>query len=897
MSNANEEVEDVENQTLHELVPSIVNVERTLLMTLNNLLSGTHRWRTIVPERRHSMPTSPQSSTAPRLEFESTSSALQILVENLRSQTQDECMEQKSSSQTNTELISELRARVDDISSTLESSDVELIRAVIMLLSHLNRLSILLNTSSPKTGPLIHSQSFTALNTPTDNVFDTLKRQLSDFQVERLTSGSHDVVPTGSKPVVAVEAALLWSKIDEELETVVSMCRERTEQLPRFPTDHLPPQYDSGDYDEKLPEYDYESRSLISYDGEKSRSQSAVSPAVASNQSSEKRRLDFEAVTMAIDRLYLVAQMEKARKEGTQSAKARGKQKEKENDVRDLEKMLELIGKASDRTIKDQSVILDGGMKVRLERARQRDNEKASACISARPLSPISAEHSDAGRLHDQDAVLQPRVKDPHALLTLPEFIREAIPADSQQLRDPQAMLTLPEFVREMPPPHVLAKMKVTPPTAPTNTLSRLKKKSRDRSSSAPPLASPLAWLTRSSSKSNLTSDVQELTEHNVAMFEVNYLAEFHENLQHVLIFFTCSGAHAGVDIVAEVVPSSSGSSLDDEWTEHFLTAPLPGRVTSGKKEVKVQSGHYEIKLQTLPSSPMEHRPLLDATQLSTEKPTTFICASCSLPIVQSNKVHSYRDLPSEHWEELVDAWMCHPSQKLHDDVVQRSKSGFWPEPGYALVGGSYILFEESAMTRDNVHSSRASSQRTEGGHVVRCICGAIVGRCQEHKSKDANITAYRVLKYAVRPVSPSAEPTRIPLSAFVVEDMTEFVHAHASYRFVLSDEEEERPRILIWLFKPSLQLSYTAQRPYAIPKSASTTVAKVLFKLLGPSEGQVDIKNILSKYPGFPQAEYLYYPMDTCQRLAVLLKESNRTYPEDMRLMTGLEVGWLQRS
>ncbi|KAJ8082884.1 hypothetical protein PM082_008741 [Marasmius tenuissimus] len=472
-------------------------------------------------------------------------------------------------------------------------------------------------------------------------------------------------------------------------------------------------------------------------------------------------------------------------------------------------------------------------------------------------------------------------------------------------------MLTLPEFVREMPPPHVLAKMKVTPPTAPTNTLSRLKKKSRDRSSSAPPLASPLAWLTRSSSKSNLS----EIKSSNSlpgalstnAMFEVNYLAEFHENLQHVLIFFTCSGAHAGVDIVAEVVPSSSGSSLDDgdagdrliikSGPSTSLPLLLPGRVTSGKKEVKVQSGHYEIKLQTLPSSPMEHRPLLDATQLSTEKPTTFICASCSLPIVQSNKVHSYRDLPSEHWEELVDAWMCHPSQKLHDDVVQRSKSGFWPEPGYALVGGSYILFEESAMTRDNVHSSRASSQRTEGGHVVRCICGAIVGRCQEHKSKDANITAYRVLKYAVRPVSPSAEPTRIPLSAFVVEDMTEFVHAHASYRFVLSDEEEERPRILIWLFKPSLQLSYTAQRPYAIPKSASTTVAKVLFKLLGPSEGQVDIKNILSKYPGFPQAEYLYYPMDTCQRLAVLLKESNRTYPEDMRLMTGLEVGWLQRS
>lgn len=93
---------------------------------------------------------------------------------------------------------------------------------------------------------------------------------------------------------------------------------------------------------------------------------------------------------------------------------------------------------------------------------------------------------------------------------------------------------------------------------------------------------------------------------------------------------------------------------------------------------------------------------------------------------------------------------------------------------------------------------------------------------------------------------------------------------------------------------------------------------AKVLYKLMGPSEGNMDLQksvgslglsilpefdsfvhpfSILDRYPGFPQAEYLFYPMDTCQRLAVLLKESNRTYPDNMRIMTGLEVGWLQRA
>lgn len=40
--------------------------------------------------------------------------------------------------------------------------------------------------------------------------------------------------------------------------------------------------------------------------------------------------------------------------------------------------------------------------------------------------------------------------------------------------------------------------------------------------------------------------------------------------------------------------------------------------------------------------------------------------------------------------------------------------------------------------------------------------------------------------------------PLKFPLSAFVVQDMMEFVQAHASYRFVISDEEQEKHRILV---------------------------------------------------------------------------------------------------
>lgn len=40
--------------------------------------------------------------------------------------------------------------------------------------------------------------------------------------------------------------------------------------------------------------------------------------------------------------------------------------------------------------------------------------------------------------------------------------------------------------------------------------------------------------------------------------------------------------------------------------------------------------------------------------------------------------------------------------------------------------------------------------------------------------------------------------PCRVPFSAFILEDMMELVRAHATYRFVVLDEEEERPRLLV---------------------------------------------------------------------------------------------------
>ncbi|KAI0676256.1 HECT-like ubiquitin-conjugating enzyme-binding-domain-containing protein [Trametes maxima] len=902
--------------------------------------------------------TAASSSTSP-----AAPTPLQTLVLNLRAQEPENMTEALTSDLSDeASLVRELETRIGRLSSAhLSPRDGALARSLVTLVAQFHRLAELHPKPSPPklaSGPRTASWSASpadATQSPfTGTPLATLQRQLSDLQLERDARSTENTY-SSHPPVQAVETALLWTRVDQEFERIVELCSEQPPPAD-LDMDHLPPEYEEGGYegpfgsDTDLPLYEageeYEGFAADKTKSDSARARDREQPPSATSGVSEKMRMDLEAVALAIDRLYLVApqlhdqrvelkkskreQMERARIAGPSKEKGKDKSaakvrpgKERADDVGELEKMVELIGRASERKLVDQSVVLDGGMKARLERAQRRDKEKREAFVTR------LARHSDAGRLHSQDAVLpKTRTKDPEAMLTLPEFIREGVPEGMQlkmQMQDSQALLSLPEFVREPMPEHLKQAAPLPPP------LSRKKsfKGMRSRSMSAP----PLAWLLPSSPRSSSpgtppeAKDAKEsrrsrlsrskrpgsssgiTTPHWQAGLEAHYVAEYHETLQHVLVFLNVQGMIPGANLEAEVVPASD--STTGERSRLLLkcgasTSPLlslPAPVPPGLKEVRVMGPFHEIKLPVTapPPSPIDSAPaMLDATQLSSTAPTSFICASCSLPVIQGSCLYEYRDLPSEHWAELVDAWMCHSDQRLHDHVQKHSRDGFWPREGQALVGGSYILFEESAVVQSNLWPATDEDNKPDDGwRRTRCICGAIIGRCQERPaSSDAPTTmVYRFAKYAVRPMSANSEPSRLPLSAFIAEDMNEFVHAHATYRFVIFDEEEERPRILVWLFKPSMRLSYTVPTQYVLPKSGSIRAAKVLFKILDTATSYSDLASLLKRYPGFPQAEHLYYPRGICRRIGASLKESNSAYPENMRTMTGLDVGWLQRA
>lgn len=236
----------------------------------------------------------------------------------------------------------------------------------------------------------------------------------------------------------------------------------------------------------------------------------------------------------------------------------------------------------------------------------------------------------------------------------------------------------------------------------------------------------------------------------------MSFVAEYQDNLNAVTLLLKIHNLEKGSSqpkqLTVEVVPTGGARadpSTPSETGDRILvkhkanwSTPLlmPTPVLLGKFTVECSGEHYEIKLPTPTASnstvlsqsdatasvgPNENAAAtLDAAHLTSIAPSSFICASCSLPFIQSTSnsstapkaqspfadsteaevgTLSYRDLPSEHWAELLDAWMCHHDQKLADRMAQSAKEGFWPAMGECLVGGSYLLLEESSVVCVNL--------------------------------------------------------------------------------------------------------------------------------------------------------------------------------------------------
>lgn len=314
-------------------------------------------------------------------------------------------------------LLSQLRDLVDAIAPSLDSQDATLAQAIVVLLLDFEQLPASLALTSAQL--VSRSESFQDNEIGTASFLESpyaiiasLQRQLSSLQ----PSGAS--APSGSRPTPeeSVRTALLWARIDQQLETVVSLCRARASSPPQReltePSVTQPPEsrrwyndYRSSFDDALPPDYECEYNhsplerppsyvadgNLYAFSGDKPTDDKhlaeqyppeKVSPRVSTSRllgdteittehdhTISSHSLDLDRITHAIERLYVVTpqlanqrvelrkekvmQMERA-KQGKGKARTFGDAADPE-----LDKILDLLGRASAREIPDQSVVVD----------------------------------------------------------------------------------------------------------------------------------------------------------------------------------------------------------------------------------------------------------------------------------------------------------------------------------------------------------------------------------------------------------------------------------------------------------------------------------------------------------------------------------------------------------
>lgn len=136
-----------------------------------------------------------------------------------------------------------------------------------------------------------------------------------------------------------------------------------------------------------------------------------------------------------------------------------------------------------------------------------------------------------------------------------------------------------------------------------------------------------------------------------------------------------------------------------EESTRLHLTSEAQASLVGSKPlDLLYKADHYEIKIPTAVSTQftrnrddLEMAVPYSAQDFRTHQPASLTCTSCSASLADLSQVTRYNDLPSEHWADLLDAWMCHPDQTLSKDIIDKGNN-IWPQANQALISTTGIV-------------------------------------------------------------------------------------------------------------------------------------------------------------------------------------------------------------
>ncbi|KAK3818307.1 MAG: ubiquitin-conjugating enzyme E2-binding protein [Linnemannia gamsii] len=328
-----------------------------------------------------------------------------------------------------------------------------------------------------------------------------------------------------------------------------------------------------------------------------------------------------------------------------------------------------------------------------------------------------------------------------------------------------------------------------------------------------------------------------------MSMDKARYHAEYHSKINSITLSVqvpqsgvTCRIGPQAVDLIPAIQPGLDFDAIQQQGTIDKLV--LPARVMPTRTTLDPSTSHsnlLSLKMTALPNMPLETSLSTLSLASSSEFPSSplpasqlqglenLACGSCGNVLLNSTSnstttttstqgpIQRVVDLPSEHWQELVDCWMCH-----EEDFTELREGDLGARLGQALVGGTYLLIhakdvdheavmiEEDARSVDwkrTTTSFTAIGQKESRGVGVRLH---VRDACLQSAKADLEMIQVKFHKYLVRYHGKHEQKSltipRQRFPSYVATEIFESARHHATYRFIIQDRLQGRDMLLLWM-------------------------------------------------------------------------------------------------
>ncbi|KAI9259394.1 ubiquitin-conjugating enzyme E2-binding protein [Sporodiniella umbellata] len=290
-------------------------------------------------------------------------------------------------------------------------------------------------------------------------------------------------------------------------------------------------------------------------------------------------------------------------------------------------------------------------------------------------------------------------------------------------------------------------------------------------------------------------------------------------------------------------------------------------------------------KTQKMRSQQTEAKEWWNTTYLKNriEENDAFICKMCEMPLFKLEKDHKLKDLPSEHWYELIECWICHETNP--DEHRSRMKP-ILARPKLVLVGSTYFLLYPENVLEESIELDEEVSKRLDWARgtitkwaAVNCKrCQHAVGEGQFNMEDGKMVLmSMKLFKYSISLLSKNCEP--LSFVDLFVSDLVNTAKVHATHRFIIQGRQSTRNFALIWLFNWDTNIVYH-DTTHTLTKKR---VMKIMYlDCVYKKDGSTSA--ILDMWATDKSTEHLIYPDIYCKELLTTLKDSTLLLPPFMR-------------